>query len=120
MAECPNCGENHEQGQWVPADLDIDRDLTAMVANVLSKNGSIADFAALMGSMERGPSLVLRACQAIAMYAMEIVLMQGASEEEARELAHTAMQNALLRFADMAAETPPTEEGGTDGDPSTA
>lgn len=97
MATCPNCGGDHESEGWEPLP-EIDRDITAITAALLTPGTTIADFANLLGDGDRAPALLLRACQVIATYSVALLAIQGVDEPQEKAL--VAMRTALLHYAE--------------------
>ena len=92
MSTCPNCGQEHPDG-WVPPE-DIQRDLAAMVALVLSEDASIPDFLVLLGDLRRAPELLLHAVQTIAFQGATMAHMNG--EEDPDKAVLEFLQHTLL------------------------
>lgn len=86
---------------WIPEPaLHIDRDLTAIVLAIMN-DGTIRDYAELVGDEERLAAMLLRACQYIAQ--LYLALAHNATKSDdpgvAMAVARDLLQRALLTYA---------------------
>ena len=94
--KCPHCGQEH--GAWEPNE-DIQRDLAAMVALVLSdEEATLKEFAILLGDTSRAPALLLHAVQTIAYQGMAFANLNG--EEDPRAAVLEFLRESLLHHAE--------------------